>query len=99
MFTEVVGLWRHPVKSLQGEPIASAQVEDDGVLGDRQWGIRDDRTGRILTARLRPELLSASASYDDHGPVITLPDGRTVVGPGARPTVSCPTGWRAPSRS
>jgi uncharacterized protein YcbX len=83
VFMEVVGLWRYPVKSLQGEPIASAQVEDDGILGDRQWGIRDERTGRILTARRRPELLSASASYDDDAPVITLPDGRTVFGPGA----------------
>jgi uncharacterized protein YcbX len=81
---KVVGLWRYPVKSLQGEPTASARVEDDGVLGDRQWGIRDERTGRILTARRRPELLSASASYDDHAPVITLPDGRAVIGPGPR---------------
>jgi len=80
---KVAGLWRYPVKSLQGEPIASARVEDDGVLGDRRWGIRDERTGRILTARRRPELLGASASFGDHGPVITLPDGRTLVGPGA----------------
>jgi uncharacterized protein len=81
---EVVGLWRYPVKSLQGEPVASARVEDDGFAGDRQWGIRDERTGRILTARRRPELLGATACYDDHGPAITLPDGRTLVGPGAQ---------------
>jgi len=80
---EVLGLWRYPVKSLQGEAIAVAGVEDDGILGDRQWGIRDERTGRILTARRRPELLSASASYDDGRPVITLPDGSVGVGPGA----------------
>ena len=80
---EVVGLWRYPVKSLQGEAIAVAGVEDDGILGDRQWGIRDERTARILTARRRPELLSASASYDDGRPVITLPDGSVGVGPGA----------------
>jgi uncharacterized protein YcbX len=81
---EVVGLWRYPVKSLQGEPIDAARVEQDGVLGDRRWGIRDRRTGRILTARRRPELLGASASYDGDEPVIRLPDGRTVVGPGKR---------------
>lgn len=45
-------------------------------------GIRDERTGRILTARRRPELLAAAAAYDDDLPVITLPDGRTAVGPG-----------------
>jgi uncharacterized protein YcbX len=79
---EVVGLWRYPVKSLQGEPIGAASVEADGVAGDRRWGIRDQHTGRILTARRRPELLGASATYDDDTPVITLPDGSTVVGPG-----------------
>ena len=81
---EVVGLWHYPVKSLQGEPIDAARMEQDGVLGDRRWGIRDQRTGRILTARRRPELLGASASYDGDEPVIRLPDGRTVVGPGER---------------
>lgn len=81
---EVVGLWRYPVKSLQGEPLDAATVEADGVVGDRRWGLRDQRTGRILTARRRPELLGASASYDGDEPVITLPDGGAVVGPGPR---------------
>lgn len=81
---EVVSLWRYPVKSLQGEPIEAAGVESDGLAGDRQWGLRDQRTGRILTARRRPELLGASATYDGDTPVITLPDGSTVVGPGTR---------------
>ena len=81
---EIVGLWRYPVKSLQGEQIDAARVEKDGVLGDRRWGIRDQRTGRILTARRRPELLGASGSYDGDQPLIRLPDGRTVVGPGKR---------------
>ena len=79
---KVVGLWRYPVKSLQGEPNCVVAVQDDGILGDRQWGIRDERTGRILTARRRPELLGASASYDDATPIITLPNGRVLPGPG-----------------
>ncbi|WP_244930468.1 MOSC N-terminal beta barrel domain-containing protein [Nocardioides sp. W7] len=79
---EVVGLWRYPVKSLQGEELAVAGIEPDGLVGDRRWGIRDGGTDRILTARRRPELLAASASYDDDLPVITLPDGRVAVGPG-----------------
>jgi len=81
---EFVGLWRYPVKSLQGEPIDGASVEADGVAGDRRWGLRDQRTGRILTARRRPELLGASATYDGDDPVITLPDGSTAVGRGRR---------------
>ena len=79
---EVLGLWRHAVKSLQGERLESARFEDDGLVGDRRWGIRDLRTGRILTARRRPELLGAVASYDGELPMITLPDGCTAVGPG-----------------
>ena len=33
---KVVGLWRYPVKSLQGEPIDAATVEADGGEGDRR---------------------------------------------------------------
>jgi uncharacterized protein len=79
---EIVGIWRYPVKSLQGEAIDAAVVERDGLKGDRRWGVRDGHTGRILTARRRPELLHAAASYRDAQPVITLPDGRTAEGPG-----------------
>jgi uncharacterized protein YcbX len=79
---ELIGLWRYPVKSLQGERLESARFEGDGLVGDRRWGIRDLRTGRILTARRRPELLGAAAHYDGELPIITLPDGRTAVGPG-----------------
>jgi len=81
---DVVGLWRYPVKSLQGEPIDTAGVTADGVVGDREWGLRDQRTGRILTARRRPELLHARAAYVGSDVVITFPDGSTAVGPGSR---------------
>ena len=80
---ELIGLWRYPVKSLRGESLDSARVEDDGLVGDRRWGIRDQRTGRILTARRRPELLEAAASYDGDEPLIVLPDGRYATGPGS----------------
>jgi uncharacterized protein len=81
---ELIGVWRYPVKSLQGESLDSARVEDDGLVGDRRWGIRDQRTGRILTARRRPELLEAAASYEEGLPAITMPDGRRTSGPGRR---------------
>jgi uncharacterized protein len=79
---EVLGLWRYPVKSLQGEALDTAWLEADGIVGDRRWGIRDEATGRILTARRLPALLHAAATYADDQPAISLPDGRTVVGPG-----------------
>ena len=81
----VTALWRYPVKSLQGELLAEAQIEDSGLRGDRRWGIRDEDTGRILTGRREPRLLLATARMTDDGePEITLPDGHRVRGPGAR---------------
>jgi uncharacterized protein YcbX len=79
---DVVGIWRYPVKSLQGEALEECIVEADGLAGDRRWGLRDGLTGRILTARRRPELLHGRASYRDGLPVLTLPDGRVAEGPG-----------------
>ncbi len=79
---KLLEIWRYAVKSLRGEPLTTAEVEGDGLAGDRRWGIRDQRTGRILTARRRPELLTAAASYDGDTPVISLPDGGIAAGPG-----------------
>jgi len=81
---KVLGLWRYPVKSLQGESLDVADLVKSGVRGDRRWGIRDETTGRILTARRRPELLTAAAQYDGGTPVVTLPDGQVLSGPGDR---------------
>ncbi|MBV9097391.1 MAG: MOSC domain-containing protein [Frankiaceae bacterium] len=80
----LIEIARHPVKSLQGELVPTAQVELDGLYGDRRWGIRDEVTGKILTGRRAPELLYASATYGADGtPRITLPTGVTCDGPGA----------------
>lgn len=81
----VVELWRHPVKSFQGESVGAAAFEANGVAGDREWGVRDVATGKILTARREPPLLLASAAVnaDDGLPDMTLPDGRVLHGPGA----------------
>jgi uncharacterized protein YcbX len=80
---EVSQLWRHPVKSLQGEQVVEAVVEDDGLQGDRAWGIRDEATGRILTGRREPALLLAASTLTDDGrPRIVLPSGEVCVGPG-----------------
>lgn len=81
----LVQVTRHPVKSLQGEQVSFGEIESEGLRGDRCWGIRDEATGKVLTARRAPELLFASASLDDAGlPVITLPTGVSCYGPGDR---------------
>jgi len=77
----VSALWRHPVKSMQGQSVATAQIDPDGLRGDRRWGVRDEVTGKVLTGRREPRLLGASAVLDaDGGPAITLPDGTPVCG-------------------
>jgi hypothetical protein len=75
-------LWRHPVKSFQGEQVAQTVVDHDGIRGDRAWGVRDETTGRILTGRREPRLLLGSAHVDGEEPVLRLPTGETCRGSG-----------------
>jgi uncharacterized protein YcbX len=77
-----VELWRHPVKSFQGEPLDEATLEDSGILGDRRWGIVDRETGNVLTGRREPALLLASARLTHDGVELVLPDGDVLTGPG-----------------
>jgi len=80
----IAQLWRYPVKSLLGERLPTLRLVGDGVDGDRMWGIQDRSDGRILTARREPRLLFASSRVAQEGglPVITLPDGQEIKGPG-----------------
>jgi hypothetical protein len=77
----VGALWRYPVKSLQGTPVDRVDLGIGGVEGDRQWGIVDAVTAKVLTAKRWPALLEASAALSDDrrddrdGVVIALPDG------------------------
>jgi uncharacterized protein YcbX len=81
---KLAAIWRHPVKSLQGEQLSNAEVDNDGVRSDRCWGIRDERTGQILTARREPQLLHATASLAPSGePELSLPNGTRCLGVGA----------------
>ena len=79
MTLTVVELWRFPVKSLRGERLERATITEQGIEGDRGFGIVDDATGLVLTARREPALLHASAALagPDGEVTITLPDGRT----------------------
>jgi uncharacterized protein len=76
-------IWRYPVKSLQGEQLSEAVLENSGLAGDRCWGIRDETTGKILTGRREPQLLLAAASRTGDGePEIALPSGGVCRGTG-----------------
>lgn len=57
----VLELWRYPVKSMRGERLDSSYLTEAGLDGDRQWGIVDRATDKMLTARREPRLLHARA--------------------------------------
>lgn len=71
----VAALWRYPVKSLRGERVETAAVGPHGLTGDRAFGLVDDQTGKVLTARREPRLLFATAHWQDGEVLITGPDG------------------------
>jgi uncharacterized protein len=81
----VAELWRHPVKSMEGERIEAAEVGALGIPGDRAWAVRDERRGGIRGAKKIADLmrckarLSAEPKDGEIPPAeITLPDGSRV---------------------
>ncbi len=75
-------LWRHPVKSMMGERIQSAELGTNGIPGDRAWAVRDEERGGIRGAKKIPDLMRCAARYLEEPafgrvppPEITLPDG------------------------
>ncbi|MCE3550266.1 MOSC domain-containing protein [Pseudonocardia sp. RS11V-5] len=77
----VAALYRYPVKSMLGEPVAEIAVGPLGVAGDRRFALLDEETGRVATAkhprRWRQLLQCRSATASD-GVRVTLPDGRSL---------------------
>ncbi len=82
----VESLWRYPAKSMMGDPIPSAQLDEHGVSGDRAWAVRDEVRGGIRGAKKIGGLMRLHARYlgETHvdgspGPIeITAPDGLRV---------------------
>ena len=74
----VAELWRYPVKSMAGEPLARAEIRDDGIAGDRVVHVRN-ALGRVVTARNRPLLLGHRGTLGSDGE--PLVDGRPWASP------------------
>lgn len=77
----VAALRRYPVKSMLGEEVAVAELDERGVRGDRALALVDVSTGRVATAkhpRLWRALLRMAAAHDGSGVRIVLPDGSTL---------------------
>ena len=71
----VAQLWRHPVKSFQGEQVEQLEVGPGGAVGDRTLAVVDPAACKVLSAKRYPALLMASARLTDGNVVVTLPDG------------------------
>lgn len=84
----IVAIRRHPLKSAQGEDIASAEIGARGIPGDRAWALVDRETGRIASAKLprlwasllavRPAFVAEPVAGAPPPLRIVLPDGRVV---------------------
>jgi uncharacterized protein YcbX len=66
-------LWRYPVKSMRGERLAEATLQESGLQGDRNIVVVSQAGDRIVTARTHPGLLGLGASVSDEG--VTLIEG------------------------
>jgi uncharacterized protein YcbX len=71
----LIGIWRFPVKSLQGEGLAAGVLTERGLPGDRAWGVVDDATGKVISAKLDARLMEATAFSADGSVRVRLPEG------------------------
>lgn len=78
-------LWRYPVKSMKGTQVKESIIGKEGMLGDRNWALRDESIGELSTVRKIPKLLKFKATYDQEpspnkvpSVTIELPDGGSV---------------------
>jgi uncharacterized protein len=47
----LVSLWRYPVKSMMGEELNACEVTERGLCGDRAYGLVDQETGKLASAK------------------------------------------------
>lgn len=73
----IAELWRHPVKSMQGEQVDSVELDEHGIVGDRRFALRDLTTGTIVSAkrpRLGRLLLTCRATTSGDTVLVTVGD-------------------------
>lgn len=70
-------IWLYPVKSMIGQTVETAELDSLGLVGDRQWAVRDLERGGIRGAKKLGGLMRCSARFAPTGnrAIITLPDG------------------------
>ncbi len=63
---QVAEIWRYPVKSMAGEKLQRAMLDELGIAGDRIVHVQNGR-GRVITSRTHPRLLGHKARLDANG--------------------------------
>jgi uncharacterized protein YcbX len=77
----VSSILRYPLKSMLGEELETAPFGQGGVVGDRQYALIDDETGKVVSVK-RPRWwgrmfeLTGRTSADGRA-VVEFPDGET----------------------
>jgi uncharacterized protein len=81
---KVSQLFRFPVKSMQGESLAEAEIGMSGILGDREWMVVDEE-GLFVTQRTALRLGAFAASWiGDRLKIRHRPTGDVVVLPSVK---------------
>ena len=71
----VLNIYRYPVKSMMGESLSEANIEEAGIPGDRSWAVRDEKRGGIRGGKKIPQLMTLAAQSGPTAPLIMAPDG------------------------
>ncbi len=84
----IESIWRFPIKSFQGESIASTQLSASGIHADRVLALRNTETGKIVSgkhAKLGERVLAFEARFEREPaageplpPIIAKVDGKEV---------------------
>lgn len=74
----MAGIYRYPVKSMQGEGLAASTLSERGLPGDRRWAVHDADTGKVLSAKREARLLEAIAFTSGETVRVRLPEGELV---------------------
>jgi uncharacterized protein YcbX len=59
-------LWRFPAKSMAGEMLDAALLDENGIAGDRKVLVRGPN-GRVITSRTHPKLLGLKGTIGANG--------------------------------
>lgn len=85
-------IWSYPIKSLGGDILNEALVDEFGIIGDRNWSLMETDTGDLASGKSVPKVMNLRARYLQGAPdnrvyaedvpdvEVVFPDGRVING-------------------